>query len=117
MDLTEGLKSYYDNLQKELKIYLDNKLQEFKDSNKQYLSAVIADAVENAKHSFEKSNQFAFEMFEKQQLRVLKLRNNNHSSLADILEKSAKSTLDNSLKFNMNVFENSVAYYKNLLNK
>lgn len=110
------LQKYYDERQAQLKVYLENELKKFKDANNKYLSQVVAEACEHAKNLLETSNKKAFERFEKEKNDLDKRRKENYPEmLLGHIEKSAKTTLESSLKFNQSLFEDSIAYYKKQL--
>ena len=102
------LQKYYDEQQAQLKAYLENELKKFKDENNRYLSQVVAEACEHAKNLLETSNKKAFERFEQ-------AKNDLDTKRKGHIEKSAKTTLESSLKFNQSLFESSVSYYKKQL--
>jgi hypothetical protein len=114
---TSQLKAYYDQKQKEYRAHLDAELKQFKDANNNYLSAVIAQACENAKNLLETSNQKAFERFRQSQTDIEnKIKENYPKTLLTHIAKSVKNDLDRSLEFNQSLFEKSIAYYKRLKN-
>lgn len=115
MDIIELL-AYHDQKEKEYKVYLDTELQKFKDVNNEYLSARISEGCEHAKNLFETSNKKAFELFDKSKEEIEGFKKEGYStSLIDSISKSAKKELDDYLKGNKNMFEQSIAYYKDLL--
>lgn len=110
------LQNYYDELQTQLKAYLDNELKMFKDENNRYLSQVVAEACEHAKNLLETSNKKAFERFEQAKDDLDKKRKENYPEMLLVhIEKSAKIALEGSLDFNRSLFESSISYYKELL--
>ena len=110
------LQNYYDELQTQLKAYLDNELKMFKDENNRYFSQVVAKACEHAKNLLETSNKKAFERFEQAKNDLdIKRKENYPETLLVHIEKSAKTALESSLKFNQSLFESSISYYKELL--
>lgn len=110
------LQNYYNELQTQLKAYLENQLRLFKDENNRYLSQVVAEACENAKNLLETSNQKAFERFEQAKSDLENKRKENYpETLLVHMAKSAKTDLESSLKFNQSLFESSILYYKELL--
>jgi|CXWK01.1.fsa_nt_gi polyhydroxyalkanoate synthesis regulator protein len=110
------LQKYYDEQQAQLKAYLENELKKFKDENNRYLSQVVAEACEHAKNLLETSNKKAFERFEQAKNDLDTKRKENYpETLLGHIEKSAKTTLESSLKFNQSLFESSVSYYKKQL--
>lgn len=109
------LQEYYERNQREFKAQCEASLQELRDKNNEYLSAVIAEACEEAKELLERSNKKAFERFEKSQAEVERMVKENYSGM--ILTpyvKSIQEDLESSLRFNQRLFNQSIAYYKNL---
>lgn len=115
---TEELKKYYRNKQVEYQAYLDKQLSQFKDSNKQYLSAVVANYCNQAEALLNKSNETAFSRFYGTMIDLeQRAKSNCPSFLLERMAESAKRTLESSLKFNQDIFDQTVAYNKSLLKK
>ena len=114
--MTNELQKYYDEQQAQFKAYLETELQKFKDANNKYLSQAVAEACEHAKNLLETSNKNAFERFEKAKNDLDKKRTENYPAmLLGHIEKSTKTDLESSLKFNQSLFESSIVYYKKQL--
>ena len=116
-DINE-LHKYYNQRQTDYEEYLRAKLNDFKSAQGKYLSEVIAGACEQAKAALENSNRTAFIRFYDIIVDLeLKTKQNYPVSLLNRLAQSARKTFDDSLKFNQSIFEQSIVYYKDLLNK
>lgn len=118
MDTVNELKIYYDQKVKYCREYLDNQLNQFKDANNKYLSSAISQACEEAEALLTQSNAKVFEAFYVKMVNLEQKRKDNYPlSVLSRMAELAKKNLESSLKFNQSLFEQSIAYYQNLLKK
>lgn len=117
MDRNE-LQKYYNQKQVDYNEYVQNKLNYFKKAQGHDLFNVIINACEKSKLVLENSNKNAFiKFFEVINELEVKSNQNYPKSILDRLFGSAKKTLDDSLKFNQSIFEQSIGYYKRFINE
>ena len=117
MDVQE-LKDYYSQQETAYKQYLSEQLQHFKDANDRYVSTVIANACHQAEELYLLSNNQSLATFY-QTIATLeqKAKDNYPLRILAMMAESAKRTLESSLKFNKNLFDNTIAYQKSLLKR
>jgi len=109
----DELEKYYEELQQQIKVYLENELKKLKDEKNMYLSQALAYACENAKNLLEANNKNAFDRFEQSKNDLNKKRLENYpESLLKRLEEAIKRDLERSIKFNQSIFEILIASHK-----